>query len=1119
VHISSLHIDRFGVWTDLSVDDFSAGLNVIYGPNGSGKTTLVQFIRSVLFGFGDEIRERYWPSHLRGAGGSLTVHGPFGRQTISRHDDGEPLGRLAIGGADSTGLRRLHLQDLLAGIRPSVFDRVFTLGFAGPTEIEPLIDAALAHGFDLVGGDGDPQQLRTLKEQLEAKRSALAALTMPDGPLPELHARRRTLQEEIQTLQAAFRDHKDTFDRRLGKLAREISDGEERIEQLMRELSDLDSELATREADRRERDESRREARLQRERLIADRHQRLEEIDAQLERWQRVLHDIELRTRRLLDEAGPAGLTEDARDADPRHFLRLLETRLDELQKAVGELERFADPGSCRCRELRTMLGPALQSMRDDLYRLCNHLSSWEASAQERQYSSELGQLQRCEGELRQAIQSLTKHRQALGLEVAGHSQTAGVALDRLHGKLCRCQEHPAQAQPAVVTDEDLLDEERVVATDADICRLADRRRELQDDLEQQRAQLRRLCDEQRELRDQQSRECDAERLESHQLELRRIDQRIRDAEQRRQLESAIGKLETAVRNLEAAVRHPAILREASEFLARLTRGELRHMTISPERALSVRSRGGQLLASRQLSAGGRDHVCLALCLALVAAYRREGIELPVILSDVFLNIDTYGAQAAARLLCDFAQRGHQLFLFTRHEHIAALFRTLDVPVRELPSRLAPAPAVAAVPAPPPEEKELVEVNRQLSEIAAESYEPVQAVVRHAWNSEEFPGELTDRVRLRKAAELEPASPPANDRGAEYFLAETSPIQDSPSIDAATAERFRKIGVLLVRDLLRIDVEEAAEKLRHTGITASMIERWRTEALLVCRVPRLRPYDARILFACGIREPDQLAQLEAEELRRRVEALAATDVGRVLLQSGTTHELTRLTEWINSARRQRRTRPVERERYHVHERDRTPARETRRWTVERVADPRSLRSDGAHEPAERAPHHPPEAAPMVLKMDQPDTAWRFYLDLANSVEAAPSIGPRIAESLRKIGIVTVADLLKAEAATLVERLGQRRLTADRIRQWQQQATLACRIPQLRGHDAQLLVGCGVTDADQLAKQDAEALWQKVAAFSATNEGRRLLRGAKQPDRAEVSEWIRWANHARTLKAA
>lgn len=66
MRITSLKIERFGVWENLSLPKISPGLNVFFGPNEAGKTTLMQFIRTCLYGGADEDRERYIQMALDG---------------------------------------------------------------------------------------------------------------------------------------------------------------------------------------------------------------------------------------------------------------------------------------------------------------------------------------------------------------------------------------------------------------------------------------------------------------------------------------------------------------------------------------------------------------------------------------------------------------------------------------------------------------------------------------------------------------------------------------------------------------------------------------------------------------------------------------------------------------------------------------------------------------------------------------------------------------------------------------------------------------------------------------------------------------------------------------------
>lgn len=105
------------------------------------------------------------------------------------------------------------------------------------------------------------------------------------------------------------------------------------------------------------------------------------------------------------------------------------------------------------------------------------------------------------------------------------------------------------------------------------------------------------------------------------------------------------------------------------------------------------------------------------------------------------------------------------------------------------------------------------------------------------------------------------------------------------------------------------------------------------------------------------------------------------------------------------------------------------------------------------------------------------------------------------------------------AETMAERLDYKRLNDKVLREWQNQSRLVCRIPNLRGHDAQLLVGCGITDPEEIAAMPPESLFAKIAPFSDTKEGLKIIRNGKKPDLAEITDWISFAQHNRSLQAA
>jgi hypothetical protein len=104
------------------------------------------------------------------------------------------------------------------------------------------------------------------------------------------------------------------------------------------------------------------------------------------------------------------------------------------------------------------------------------------------------------------------------------------------------------------------------------------------------------------------------------------------------------------------------------------------------EDTLRVDDSSSQSLPIQVLSRGTREQLFLSLRMALVGLYSRRGASMPLVLDDVLVNFDINRARAAAAVLRDFAAAGHQLLVFTCHEHLAAMFKSLGVQVRRLPS-------------------------------------------------------------------------------------------------------------------------------------------------------------------------------------------------------------------------------------------------------------------------------------------------------------------------------------------------------------------------------------------------------------------------------------------------
>ncbi|MFL5338577.1 MAG: DUF4332 domain-containing protein [Gemmataceae bacterium] len=110
--------------------------------------------------------------------------------------------------------------------------------------------------------------------------------------------------------------------------------------------------------------------------------------------------------------------------------------------------------------------------------------------------------------------------------------------------------------------------------------------------------------------------------------------------------------------------------------------------------------------------------------------------------------------------------------------------------------------------------------------------------------------------------------------GPRFYLTLDRPAAEAPSIEMATAQKLGQIGVKTVADLLALHPDEVAPKLGAKDITADVLRDYQAQAWLVCRVPCLRGPDARLLVACGVRDPEELAHSSVDDLLALAEEAA-----------------------------------------------------------------------------------------------------------------------------------------------------------------------------------------------------------------------------------------------------
>lgn len=293
-------------------------------------------------------------------------------------------------------------------------------------------------------------------------------------------------------------------------------------------------------------------------------------------------------------------------------------------------------------------------------------------------------------------------------------------------------------------------------------------------------------------------------RLVEAQLQLGCIDEQIRQAVQRWRVLAVTAIMLEAIRQIYETERQPETLSEASQYLERFTEGKyVRIWTPLSSDVLRVDAADGQSMPLDLLSQGTREAVFLSLRLALSAAYSRRGAVLPLVLDDVLVNFDLRRAKAAASVLRDFANAGHQMLMFTCHQHIMQIFEAAGVEVRLLPVRngvdgfgwydeVISSPPVAA-PAAVAEEEEAEE---------AEADEPADDQLTEMPEPEEVEDELPP---VEPEPELEPVAAEAEEESvadgqgeemadedetpdkSEWLAAEIAEPEDDAAADADAA--------------------------------------------------------------------------------------------------------------------------------------------------------------------------------------------------------------------------------------------------------------------------------------------------------------------------------------------
>ena len=396
----------------------------------------------------------------------------------------------------------------------------------------------------------------------------------------------------------------------------------------------------------------------------------------------------------LTDEGLPEDLSPRAvrRLARQRVEVDELTSQLEVRRQELAARRRSLESIALRVLELAEQAGIQVDGDRTTAHldELARRLREYQSAAQRREaLRLRLRKIRRRHATLRRQRARLARRRRALlrqaGVEDENEFRARATEQARWE-QLARRRDvlagEVASSLAGHATEEalgELLDE-------SDDEQLEQQKQGLSTRLEQLRQRQRRLIEDRGRLGHELKTLAEDRRVGRKYLELDQIDQRLADALRRWQVLSITHRIATSIRETYETKRQPDTLKKASAYIERLTGGRYRRVW-TPLRGdlLRVDDDAGQPLAVDVLSRGAREQLFLALRLALAESYATRGIQLPLVFDDLLVNFDTQRAKAAASVLRDFASAGHQVLVFTCHEHLVKLFRSLRVNVRELP--------------------------------------------------------------------------------------------------------------------------------------------------------------------------------------------------------------------------------------------------------------------------------------------------------------------------------------------------------------------------------------------------------------------------------------------------
>lgn len=1091
MQLSRITIDGFGVLAGVRLNHLTSGVNVFYGSNGSGKTTVLQFVGGVLSGFEAAQQQRLLPP-LKGGrpGGSLEAHiGQSACEIIRYYRPGHPDTLAVRTEADHPELA-VAVRKLLQRVDADLVRTVLMASGPEVHSLERLVQRARRDGIEMRTQQDEATWITERIQAVESERDGLLGATPSTSGIADLERMLEELGQQIAATKSQQQQRDSQWSAELQKVEDQLAQATAAANRLHEQLQVAQSELT----ELQDRCWNRPELSIAPqadsapiETIATELSEEVNEIDVRIRNAQQVLRDLAT-SRMKLSLACVDGVGADAPDLQTlldrqRQSVTAMEQQSHRLGKLMAQL---ADLRSdlCQCDVLRTDVRQAVQTLQQQVSLLCQEFSRQQVAHDRWTLLAQREGVDRCELELTREIQRLRARRDQLI-----HDRSPALAT-RLHNRTsderqhCECDDHSTFVNTLGASS---VDRERFESRT--VCNTNERHEEAQRQqklaaqsvelFQQWQSSQNRVCQLRSrlaELQQQAIKFADDDSLTTLRQQAASIEQRLADAREQWQSLTMLRAVLQKTQQKLTTESVPPVIQNASQLLRQMTNGRYIGFRFDETRDdLMIVSEHDSELPDHALSRGTFEQAALSLRLALWQEYRHRGIEMPLILDEVLSDSDEARLAAVVRTVIDFCGDNGQIVFLTCQEPLLQAFEAAGVSIRSLPG------------------SERIIRKRTTSELDV-APTPVELQDQQAG--------MLDRIQ--------PDEP--------YWLQTDSAVGLVPSLAEQMARRIGSIGVRTVGNLIELDPENTEIPLDSLQISASKLRMWQAEARLLCCVPDLTARDAQVIVLCGIMSPAELAEADADDLLRRLRRLREGD--REYATNGwlSKHDVwptrAHFVKWIGCGRRARSYRQAF---------DWANRRFDSAHDADRLHRPHFSHSSRGNRDSVPSSARQPKQTVKLHTVPESEVAQdeelKFYLNMDSPVVDAPGIGPRTAERLSKVGVNVVADLVHRDAAELSRKLKNRRLTEQVIHDWQLQAVLVCRIPELRGHDAQVLVACGFTDVEELAASQPESVFRVIRPFVNSSKGQRLLRSAKTPDLQEVTGWIEFARQSRKLKAA